>query len=330
MSWTSRRNWEDLRPITPQARHPLHWMIRDSRSLHAMPRGPLSKRVDLRPSRLRMPTEGLDTFLSGRAWPRTILGLQGSLGRPADEGYLRVSFEPTFIFEEPIAVTLRDATSGRTVTRWLIALQRSPVLALGTTASPAPVDDYQEAPATIAARFLVEGFRHIVPAGIDHLLFVVGLYFGVRSRARLLALVSLYTVAHSITLALAAFSLVEVDSEIVEPAIALSIAWVGVENLRAEARFHWRMLIVFTLGLIHVLGFAGSLRESGLPADSALWALVSFNAGVELGQLTCLATLAAALLWWQRQAWYEARIARPASVIIAVIGVLWTVERIAT
>jgi hypothetical protein len=288
-------------------------------------------RVPLQPARLRMPQDSLTTFLSGRAWPRANLELKGSLGRPATAGQLRVVFAPTFTFEEPISVTLRDVASGRTVTRWLIARQRSPVLALGTDAVPADVAAAAEAaePATtIALRYVREGFAHILPDGIDHLLFVAGLFLGVRSRSRLVAMVSLYTLAHSITLALAAFSVVEVDSGIVEPAIALSIAWVGVENLRREARFRTRMVLVFMLGLVHGLGFAGALRESGLPADGALWALASFNVGVELGQLTFLAVLTALTLHWQSRDWYVARVVRPASLAIAAIGLLWTVERL--
>jgi hypothetical protein len=88
------------------------------------------------------------------------------------------------------------------------------------------------------------------------------------------------------------------------------------------------MVLVFMLGLVHGLGFAGALRESGLPADGALWALASFNVGVELGQLTFLAVLTALTLHWQSRDWYVARVVRPASLAIAAIGLLWTVERL--
>lgn len=285
-------------------------------------------RVQLRPVQLRMPQDSLTTFLSGRAWPRTNLVLQGALGRPATGGQVRVVFAPTFTFEEPIAVTLKDVAAGRTVTRWLIANQRSPVLALGAGTVPEDMAEPAEPVATIVLRYTREGFAHILPDGIDHLLFVAGLFLGMRSRSRLVAMLSLYTLAHSITLGLAAFSVVEVDSGIVEPAIALSIAWVGVENLRSEARFRTRMALVFVLGLVHGLGFAGALRESGLPAEGTLWALASFNVGVELGQLAFLAMLVAVTVYWQSRDWYVARVVRPASLAIAAIGLLWTVERL--
>lgn len=287
-------------------------------------------RVPLRPIALHMPRDALEVFLSGRAWPRADLRLRGSLAAAADTGAVRVVFAPSFTFEEPIAVTLREGATGRTVTRWLIAGQRSPLLGLGRAGAPVAAAIDAEPVQAIVTRYLRQGFLHILPLGIDHLLFVAGLFLGVRSVRQLVALISVYTVAHSITLGLAAYSLVEIDSGIIEPAIALSIVWVGVENLRPQRRLRWRALLVFALGLVHGLGFAGALRESGLPADGTMWALGSFNVGIELGQLVVLALLLGVTWGWRSKHWYGARIVRPGSIAIAAIGALWTVERLAT
>lgn len=287
-------------------------------------------RVELHAVRLQMPDDSLESFLGGLAWPRADLVLQGSLNQPADAGDLRVTFDPAFVFEEPIALTLRETVSGRTLSRWLIAEQRSPPLILGRAAGKSAViaDEPVESAGAILVRYLRYGFDHILPGGLDHLLFVAGLFLGVRARMPLVALVSLYTVAHSITLAMAAFSLIRVDSAIVEPLIAFSILWVAVENLRAAPRLEVRMMVVFALGLVHGLGFAGALRESGLPDTGVLWALAGFNGGVELGQLVWLAVLLVLPGWWQDRDWYGRRVVRPASIVIGVVAFAWTVERI--
>lgn len=240
---------------------------------------------------------------------------------------IRMVFDPAFTFEEPIALTLRDVARDTTVTRWLIAEQQSPRFALGAT-DVAQAEPPEEPRLTLLARYLRYGFDHILPTGLDHLLFVTGLLLGARRLYPLLGWVSMYTLAHSITLALAAFSLVRVDSPVVEPIIAFSIVWVAIENLRAEPAPRRRLLLVFALGLVHGLGFAGALRDSGLPSEGPLWALLGFNLGVELGQLTWLLGLAALIWPWRRRAGFARFVVRPASVVIALIGGLWGIERL--
>ncbi|MBT6275104.1 MAG: HupE/UreJ family protein, partial [Chromatiales bacterium] len=141
--------------------------------------------------------------------------------------------------------------------------------------------------------------------------------------------VTAFTLAHSITLSLALFGIVELPSSIVEPLIAASIIYVGVENLMTARLKPWRVAIVFGFGLLHGMGFAGVLRDIGLPPDQLIPALIAFNVGVEGGQLTVVAgTLLAGCFWFSGKVWYRKRLVMPASTMIALIGAYWLIERI--
>jgi hydrogenase/urease accessory protein HupE len=179
------------------------------------------------------------------------------------------------------------------------------------------------------ADYVVVGFTHIIPKGIDHILFVLGLYlFGTTWRP-LLIQVTAFTVAHSITLALGLYGLVSIDASIVEPLIALSIVYVAVENIFTTKMHVWRPAIVFAFGLLHGLGFASVLQEVGLARGDYLVGLIGFNVGVELGQLAVIALAWLATgFWFAQKSWYRQRIVWPASAAIALVGAFWTVERI--
>ena len=174
------------------------------------------------------------------------------------------------------------------------------------------------------------GFDHIIPKGLDHILFVLGLFFFSTRMGPLIWQVSAFTVAHTITLALAALDLVRVPGEIVEPLIAASIVFVAVENIWAAGRFsRLRPVVIFGFGLLHGLGFASVLADFGLPSNQFVPALIGFNVGVEVGQLAVIAV--AFLLtayWFGNRAWYRAMISMPASVLIAAVGAYWFVERV--
>jgi hypothetical protein len=117
-------------------------------------------------------------------------------------------------------------------------------------------------------------------------------------------------------------------SAIVEPLIAISIAFVAVENLMTTDLKPWRPFVVFAFGLVHGLGFAGVLRDVGLPRNQFATALLTFNIGVELGQLTVIALAFAAVGWWRRCQWYRRAIVLPTSSVIAAIAVVWTIQRV--
>lgn len=183
--------------------------------------------------------------------------------------------------------------------------------------------------AQIAAQYTVLGFTHILPKGLDHILFVLGLFLLSTRWKPLLVQVTAFTLAHTLTLGLSVYGILSLSPAIVEPLIAASIAYVAVENLLTVELKPWRAFVVFGFGLLHGLGFAGVLEEIGLPRSEFLTALLSFNVGVELGQLTVI--LSAYLLiglWWKRKNWYRARLVQPLSALIAAVGVYWTVERI--
>jgi HupE / UreJ protein len=177
--------------------------------------------------------------------------------------------------------------------------------------------------------YVGQGFTHILPLGIDHILFVLGLFLLSTQLRPLLVQVTAFTVAHSITLALGLYGILEISPKIVEPLIALSIVFVAVENLLTTKLTPWRPFVVFGFGLLHGLGFAGVLQDLGLPRDQYVLGLFGFNIGVELGQLAVigLAYLATAY-WFSERTWYRQRIVWPASAAIALTGLFWTVERI--
>ena len=180
-----------------------------------------------------------------------------------------------------------------------------------------------------ALEYVVLGFTHIVPKGLDHILFVLGLYLLSTSWRPLLIQVTAFTLAHSLTLALGLYGVVTVPPSIVEPLIAASIAYVAFENVARANLSPWRPFVVFAFGLLHGLGFAGVLQEVGLPRSEFVLGLISFNVGVELGQLAVI-TMAWLLtgLWFSHHPRYRQRVVVPASIVIGLVGVYWTVERI--
>ena len=172
------------------------------------------------------------------------------------------------------------------------------------------------------------GFRHIIPLGLDHILFVVCLYLLNPNLKSVLWQATAFTVAHSITLGLAMYGYITPPSSIVEPMIALSIFYVAIENILTEKLKPARLMIVFIFGLLHGMGFAGVLTELGLPATQYGTALISFNLGVELGQIAVIGACWALFgAWFSRKEWYKKRIVVPISGVIAIVSVYWIIER---
>lgn len=173
------------------------------------------------------------------------------------------------------------------------------------------------------------GYIHIVPRGLDHILFVLGLFLLSRRMRPLLVQVTCFTVAHSITLALSLYDVIALPASIVEPLIALSIAYVAIENLFMRGLSPWRPVVVFAFGLLHGLGFAGVLTELGLPQDQFITALIGFNVGVEAGQLSVILIAWLALVFWKMsEQTYRRAVIMPGSICIAAVGLYWTFERV--
>ncbi|WP_375265097.1 HupE/UreJ family protein [Planktotalea sp.] len=181
----------------------------------------------------------------------------------------------------------------------------------------------------VFVEYIPVGFDHILPKGLDHILFVLGLFFFSTALRPLLIQVTSFTLAHTVTLALGALGLVTIPGSIVEPIIAASIVYVAIENVFSNKMNRWRPVIIFIFGLLHGLGFASVLGEFGLPAGQFVAALIGFNVGVELGQLTVIALAFLAVgYWFGSKEWYRQRIAIPASLVIAAVGAYWFVERV--
>lgn len=173
------------------------------------------------------------------------------------------------------------------------------------------------------------GFEHILPLGLDHILFILSIFF-LQPKLKPVALqATVFTLAHSITLGLAMYGFISPPSAVIEPIISLSIVFVALENLIVRKVNPVRLAVVFIFGLIHGLGFAGVLGELGLPKESFFTSLLSFNVGVEVGQISVI--LLAYLLvgkWFSEKEWYRQRVVVPACILIACIAGYWTIERL--
>ena len=176
--------------------------------------------------------------------------------------------------------------------------------------------------------YLVLGIEHIVPKGLDHILFIIGIFFYAIKFKPLLLQVTMFTVAHSITLILGSFNLIFIPATIVEPLIALSISYVAIENIFQRHSTLLRYLIIFIFGLIHGLGFAFVLGDIGLNTSQLVLSLISFNIGVEIAQIAIIILASIIFIIPSRQGWYRTFLQIPISIIISMIGLYWFIERV--
>jgi hydrogenase/urease accessory protein HupE len=229
-----------------------------------------------------------------------------------------------------LAALLDELPTGHRHMARLLGQDRDVVLFRGVSAltlNASAAEGPSSAPRAGALQLFRMGIEHIL-TGYDHLLFLLGLVL-VAPRARsLLPVVTAFTVAHSITLGVAVLGLWTPPSRIVEPAIALSIAYVGVENVLSSGSVGKRWRVTFPFGLIHGFGFASALRELALPRQAVPVALLSFNLGVEAGQLAVLAAMIPLVVLARRARWLEGARARVPSLGVAVVGAVWFVARI--
>lgn len=182
----------------------------------------------------------------------------------------------------------------------------------------------------VLRQFLYEGVHHIF-IGPDHILFIIGLLLLGGSVGRLLKIVTAFTVAHSITLALATFGLLNPSPRIIEPLIALSIVFVGVHALLGRRTGDTRMLFAFGFGLVHGFGFANVLREMALPRKALGWSLFAFNGGVEIGQVCIVAVVAPLLvLVHRRSAVAGERLVTALAFAVVTAGGFWFFQRLLT
>lgn len=196
-------------------------------------------------------------------------------------------------------------------------------------------DGYERGTLSTVGLYIKVGVGHILPGGLDHILFVLALFLTSTRMRALILQVTMFTLAHSLTLGMAAAGWIALNAAWVEALIAATIAFVAVENLFVKQLPRWRLPLVFLFGLLHGLGFAGFFSEFGLPDNQFLAGLVGFNVGVEIGQISVLLVAIAITLPLRR--WldpdgssgrYRRAVVLPASLAIAATGMFWTVERL--
>jgi hypothetical protein len=218
-------------------------------------------------------------------------------------------------------IRIRKAGSGDILhSGYVSSGKRSEPITLATAAPPSTW--------SVFANYVAVGFEHIVPKGLDHILFIIGLFLLSPRLKPLLWQVTTFTLAHSLTLALSMLGVLKLPSSIVEPLIALSIVYVAVENMMTDRLQRWRPAVIFAFGLLHGLGFAGVLSEVGLSTADFAAGLIAFNVGVELGQLAVVAACFLTVGLFRGASFYRSAITVPASLVIAVVGAYWFIERV--
>ena len=203
----------------------------------------------------------------------------------------------------------------------------------GEIYSLAYIDSMENAPPIVTDHgfsffsWLKQGFLHVIPAGLDHILFILGLFLLSPKLKPLLTQSLVFTLAHSITLGLTVAGKIPFNAGIIEPLIALSIAYVAIENLFLKELKPWRLALIFALGLLHGMGFGSVMSELPMDPSQLIVPIIGFNLGVEVAQVSILLIALGVTFWWQEKKEYQwLRIA--ASLAIAATGLVWTVQRI--
>ena len=173
------------------------------------------------------------------------------------------------------------------------------------------------------------GFNHIIPEGLDHVLFIIGICLINTKLKSIVYQASAFTVAHTVSLALSMKGIIVAPSPVIEPIIALSIVFVALENLILSELKPWRVILVFLFGLIHGMGFASSLNEIGLPRDKFFTSILVFNLGIEVCQIMLISLIFGLIIYpLKNKTWYRYRVVYPISILIAIVSSYWTIERI--
>ncbi|MCR9146081.1 MAG: HupE/UreJ family protein [Rhodobacteraceae bacterium] len=268
--------------------------------------------VDLGPPSAGIPQTG-DTGIA------RVSTLRWSFVLPADTGRI------TWRFPQQVGASVLRATREGAEQPFFAGF----VAAGDTVTVPLDADVPNTSQGTPFMTYVKIGFDHILPKGLDHVLFVIGLFLLNTHLRPLLIQITMFTLAHTITLALGMTGVVSLPAHIVEPLIALSIAYVAIENIFTQKLHRWRTVIVFVFGLLHGLGFASVFRDYAATGGEFVKSLIGFNIGVELGQLTVIALCYLAVgFWFGDKPWYRRAVVIPASLAIALISSYWVLDRV--
>ena len=217
-------------------------------------------------------------------------------------------------------IILRQGGVENGTTQYLVSGEKSVLISNNPIALTSWANTFSE--------YIPVGFTHIIPRGLDHILFVLGLLFLTLKIYPLIFQISIFTLAHTITLGLSSAGLMNISAEIIEPLIALSITYIAAENIFKARLTKYRLVTIFAFGLLHGLGFASVLANFGLPKDYFLWALIGFNIGVELGQLALLFVGYIIFAFTLKtNALYRTFVTIPGSLFVGLFGLWWFVER---
>ena len=183
---------------------------------------------------------------------------------------------------------------------------------------------------TSFTKFFVLGIQHIIPKGLDHILFIFGLFLFSSSLNTLIKQITIFTIAHSITLIFVSLSLIKINPQIVEPIIALSIVYVGLENIfKNYIKEYLRYIVILFFGLLHGLGFSLVLSDIGYRSSKLFLNLISFNIGIEVAQISIILFLYLLIaIKFSKNKYYRITFQIPSSILIASIGLYWFAERI--
>jgi hypothetical protein len=217
--------------------------------------------------------------------------------------------------------------------------EKSPAIDIGMATGAAAPGEKPKDEGTLAVgwRFTKLGFEHIVgpsggrwwlPQGLDHCLFVLGLFLLIPRFKPVLWQISSFTLAHTLTLTLTSLHIIGLSGRIVEPTIAATIAFIGIENLVVTKVSPWRIAVAFCFGLVHGMGVATAFNEAGFPPGQLVTSLAAFTVGVEGGHIAMLVVAFLALGWFRDKHWYRKRLAIPLSILIALVALFWVVQRI--
>ena len=272
--------------------------------------------IDGKPLPMELASEEIEPVVDAATGRRTVFVFRGTL--PPDSKVFRFGWDPSFG-----SLEIRT-TAGRSRNIHVETLDN------GDWSEPLVIDDLKARTRfDMIADFIHLGFKHIIPLGLDHILFVTGIFLLSTKLRPILMQVTAFTVAHTVTLGLGAAGLIQVPSSIVEPLIAASIVYVAVENILSPTLSPWRPVVVFCFGLLHGLGFASVLMEYQMAPEDFLVGLLSFNLGVEFGQLSVIASCFLLVgIWFGNRPWYRARVVIPGSLLIAAIGAFWFFQRV--